>query len=147
MRSPRLAEEFHMRRMTWLVLFTAGVVAGCTQATPEQQIINDAAAAVGGGAKIAAVKTIVIEGEGSNGNLGQDMSPDATGQAFAVTGYKRAMDVPTGRVRIEQTRPPNFTFFPGQQPQQQVLGVDGHVAYNVAPNGMATRAADAVAKA
>jgi glyoxylase-like metal-dependent hydrolase (beta-lactamase superfamily II) len=131
--------------MTWLVLITAAVVAGCTQATPEQQIINDAAAAVGGGAKIAAVKTIVIEGEGSNGNLGQDMSPDATGQAFAVTGYKRAMDVPSGRVRIEQTRTPNFTFFQGQQPQKQVSGIDGDVAYNVAPNGMATRAADAVA--
>jgi hypothetical protein len=25
-------------------------------------------------------------GKGSNGNLGQDMSPDATGRAFAVTG-------------------------------------------------------------
>jgi glyoxylase-like metal-dependent hydrolase (beta-lactamase superfamily II) len=135
-----------MRRMTWLVLVTAAVVAGCTQATPEQQIINDAAAAVGGGDKIAAVKTIVIEGEGSNGNLGQDMSPDATGQAFAVTGYKRAMDIPSGRVRIEQTRTPNFTFFQGQQPQKQVLGIDGDVAYNVAPDGMATRAADAVAK-
>jgi len=135
-----------MRRMTWLVLITAAVVAGCTQATPEQQIINDAAVAVGGGDKIAAVKTIVIEGEGSNGNLGQDMSPDATGQAFAVTGYKRAMDVPSGRVRIEQTRTPNFTFFQGQQPQKQVLGIDGDVAYNVAPDGMATRAADAVAK-
>jgi len=134
-----------MKRMTWLVLVTAAVVAGCTQATPEQQIINDAAAALGGSGKIAAVKTIVIEGEGSNGNLGQDMSPDATGQAFAVTGYKRAMDVPSGRVRIEQTRTPNFTFFQGQQPQKQVLGLDGDVAYNVAPNGMATRAADAVA--
>ena len=134
-----------MRRMTWLVLITAALAGGCTRATPEQQIINDAAAALGGSAKIAAVKTIVIEGEGSNGNLGQDMSPDATGQAFAVTGYKRAMDVPSGRVRIEQTRTPNFTFFQGQQPQKQVLGLDGDVAYNVAPNGMATRAADAVA--
>jgi len=134
-----------MRRMTWLVLITAALAGGCARATPEQQIINDAAAALGGSAKIAAVKTIVIEGEGSNGNLGQDMSPDATGQAFAVTGYKRAMDVPSGRVRIEQTRTPNFTFFQGQQPQKQVLGLDGDVAYNVAPNGMATRAADAVA--
>jgi glyoxylase-like metal-dependent hydrolase (beta-lactamase superfamily II) len=134
-----------MRRMTWLVLITAALVGGCTRATPEQQIVNDAAAAIGGGDKIAAVKTIVIEGEGSNGNLGQDMSPDATGQAFTVTGYKRAMDVPSGRVRIEQTRTPNFTFFQGQQPQKQVLGIDGDVAYNVAPNGMATRAADAVA--
>ena len=57
-----------------------------------------------------------------------------------MTDYKRAIDVPTGRVRIEQTRTPNFTFFQGQQPQKQVLGVDGDVAYNVAPDGNATRA-------
>ena len=138
-----------MNRMTWLApIAVATFIAGnaCTQATPEQEIINDAAAALGGRDKILAVKTLVLEGGGTNGNLGQDMSPDATGQAFNVTDYKRAMDAAGGRVRIEQTRTPNFTFFQGQQPQKQVLGVDGDVAYNVAPNGMATRAAEAVAK-
>ena len=60
------------------------------------------------------------------------MTPDATGQTFTVTDYKRAIDVASGRVRIEQTRTPNFTFFQGQQPQKQVFGVDGAVAYNVA---------------
>jgi glyoxylase-like metal-dependent hydrolase (beta-lactamase superfamily II) len=135
-----------MKRMTWIVLITAAAFGGCTQATPEQQIINDAATALGGRDKILAVKTLVIEGGGTNGNLGQDMTPDATGQTFTITDYKRAMDAAGGRVRIEQTRTPNFTFFQGQQPQKQVLGVDGAVAYNVAPNGMATRAADAVSK-
>jgi glyoxylase-like metal-dependent hydrolase (beta-lactamase superfamily II) len=135
-----------MKRMAWLVLIAAGVFSGCTQATPEQQTIDDAAAALGGRERILAVKTLVIEGGGTNGNLGQDMTPDASGQAFNVTDYKRAVDVTGGRVRIEQTRAPNFTFFQGQQPQKQVLGVDGDVAYNVAANGMATRTGDAVAK-
>ena len=135
-----------MKHVALFVLFAAATLGACTQAPPEQQIVNDAAAALGGAEKIQAVKTLVIEGEGTNGNLGQDMSPDATGQTFTVTGYKRAIDVPSGRVRIEQTRTPNFTFFQGQQPQNQVLGVDGDVAYNVAPSGTATRAADAVAK-
>ena len=139
-----------MKRRARLVLLAAATSMmgiGCTQATPEQQIINDAAAALGGRDKILAVKTLVIEGGGTNGNLGQEITPDATDQTFAVTGYKRAMDVPSGRVRIEQTRTPNnFAFFQGQQPQKQLFGVDGDVAYNVAPNGMATRASDAVAK-
>ena len=135
-----------MKCMARLVLIAVAAVGGCTQATPEQQIISDAAAALGGRDKILAVKALVIEGSGTNGNLGQDMAPDATGQTFAVAGYKRAMDVAAGRVRIEQTRTPNFTYFQGQQPQTQVLGLDGEVAYNVAPNGMATRAADAVAQ-
>jgi glyoxylase-like metal-dependent hydrolase (beta-lactamase superfamily II) len=136
-----------MKPIARIGFLAVAVAAGaCARPSPEQQVIDDAAAALGGADRIQAVKTLVVEGEGSNGNLGQDMSPDATGQTFTVTGYKRALDLGSGRVRIEQTRTPNFTYFQGQQPQKQVLGLDGDVAYNVAPNGMATRAAEVVAK-
>src|SRR5438093_3346531 len=134
-----------MKRVAWLVLFAAATWSACAQSTPEQQVINDAAAALGGSGRIQAVKTLVIEGEGTNGNLGQDLTPDATSQMFTVTGYKRAVDVPAGRARIEQTRTPNFTYFQGQAPQKQVLGIDGNVGYNVAANGSATRVPDPVA--
>ena len=134
-----------MKRIAWLALLVTATLTGCARLTPEQQIVNDAAAALGGGDKIRAVKTLVIEGEGTNGNLGQDMTPEATSQTFKLTGYKRAMDVAAGRARIEQTRTPNFTYFQGQQPQKQVLGVDGDVGYNVAPNGTATRIPNAAA--
>lgn len=119
------------------------VLGASTRLAAQQQIVNDAAAAMGGRDRILAEKTLVIEGEGTNGNLGQDMTPDATSQAFLVSGYTRAIDIATGRVRIEQTRTPNFTYFQGQAPQKQVLGIDGDVGYNVAPNGAATRIADA----
>ena len=131
-----------MKRVAWFVLFAAATWSACAQSTPEQQVINDAAAALGGSGKIQAVKTLVIEGEGTNGNLGQDMTPDATSQTFTLTGYKRAVDVAAGRLRIEQTRTPNFTYFQGQAPQKLVLGIDGNVGYNVAPNGTATRIPD-----
>src|SRR2546422_314480 len=134
-----------MKGTIWLALLAAATWSACARPTPEQQVINDAAAALGGIDKIQAVKTLVIEGEGTNGNLGQDMTPEATGQTFTVTGYKRAIDVAAGRARIQQTRTPAFTYFQGQQPQTQVLGVDGEVGYNVAPNGTATRAPNAVA--
>jgi len=120
--------------------------AACSTAPPEQQIVNDAASALGGRDKILAVRTIVIEGEGINGNLGQDMTPEATGQQFNVTGYTRTIDVAAGQARIEQTRTPNFAYFQGAQPQKQVFGVAGDVGYNVAANGNATRASNAVAK-
>src|SRR5215213_8458106 len=139
----------HMKRPGLLipfVLFVAATFAACAQPTPEQQIVNDASAALGGAEKGQAVKTIVLEGAGKNGNLGQDVTPDATAQGFTVTEYKRAIDVTAGRARIEQTRTPTFTYFQGQQPQKQITGVDGDVAYNIGANGMATRAADAVAK-
>src|SRR5688572_29836847 len=135
-----------MKHLASLVMLAAIATSGYASAPPEQAIIADAAEALGGSERILAVKTIVLEGEGTNGNMGQDMTPDATGQQFNVTDYRRAIDVAGGRVRIEQTRTPNFTYFQGQQPQKQVLGVDGDVAYNVAANGNATRAADTVAR-
>ena len=134
-----------MKRTAWLALLAVTTMIACARPTPEQQIINDAAAALGGSDRILAVKTIVIEGEGTNGNLGQDVRPDATSQTFKLTDYKRSIDVASGRARIEQTRTPNFTYFQGQAPQKQVLGVDGEVGYNVAPNGNATRTANAAA--
>ena len=114
--------------------------------SPEQQIINDAADAMGGTRRILAVKTLVLEGEGTNGNLGQDMTMDASGQRFDVTGYRRLIDLTGGRMRIEQMRTPNFPYFQGQAPQKQVFGVGDRVAYNILPNGNATRASDAVAR-
>src|SRR5438876_11571692 len=135
-----------MKRVAWFVLFAAATWSACAQSTPEQQVINDAAAALGGSGRIQAVKTLVVEGEGTNGNLGQDMRPDATSQTFQLTGYKRAIDLAAARMRIDQTRTPNFPYFQGQAPQMQVVGVDGGVGYTVAPNGTATRVPTPLAK-
>ena len=80
----------------------------CTRNSPEQQLVVDAARALGGRDKILAIKTITIEGEGTNANLGQDMTMEASGQQFAVSGYRRVIDVVNLRSRTEQTRTPNF---------------------------------------
>ncbi|HEY6509438.1 MAG TPA: hypothetical protein VIY56_15565, partial [Vicinamibacterales bacterium] len=121
------------------------VTAACSTATPEQQIVNDAAAALGGADRVMAVKTLVLDGTGTQYNLGQDVVPGATGQTFTMSAFKRTLDVAGGRARTELTRTPNFTYFQGPAAQKQVAGIDGAVAYNVAPNGTATRAADPVA--
>ena len=134
-----------MKHTVWLALLATATLSACTQATPEQKIINDAAQALGGRDRIQAIKTITIEGEGTNGNLGQDMTPEATSQTFNVSAYKRVIDVAGGRARIEQTRTPNFQYFQGQAPQKSMQGVDGEVGYNVAANGTATRVANGVA--
>jgi len=112
----------------------------------QQQIVIDAATALGGRDRILAVKSLVLEGEGMNGNLGQDMTPEAASQEFRLSGYKRSVDLVAGRMRIEQTRTPNFAYFQGQAPQKQMLGIDGDVGYNIAADGTATRVANAVAK-
>jgi glyoxylase-like metal-dependent hydrolase (beta-lactamase superfamily II) len=134
-----------MIRRVSIAVVLAGL-AGCTTATPEQQALADITQALGGRDRIASLATLVLEGEGTNWNVGQDMTIDATGQTFAVTGYRRAMDLTAGRMRIEQTRTPNFLYFQGQAPQTQVFGLDGAVAYAVAPSGTATRAAAQAAR-
>src|SRR5688572_32848109 len=120
-----------MKHLASLVLLAAVTLSACARATSEQQVINDAAAALGGNERILAVKTLVIEGEGTNGNLGQDVTPEAASQTFGVT-FTRAVDVAAGRARTEQTRTPNFPYFQGQAPQKQTQGIDGEVGYNVA---------------
>lgn len=128
-----------MTRHTFPALLLTLALASCAQPTPEQQFIDDAAAALGGRSRLAAVKTLTIEGTGVNYNLGQDVKPDAATQAFAITGFKRQIDLSNGRQRVEQTRTPKFAYFQGPQPQTQILGLDGGVAFNVNAAGAATR--------
>jgi glyoxylase-like metal-dependent hydrolase (beta-lactamase superfamily II) len=83
----------------------------------------------------------VIEGEGAQYNLGQDVTPGASGQTFALTEYRRAIDIPGERARTELTRVPKFSFWQGLAPQRQVQGLDKDIGYNVAASGAASRVA------
>ena len=126
-----------MRRQALVIGYALLVVAGCTPKPPEQQFVDDALSAVGGRAQVEKVKTIAIEGNGVNYNLGQDMKPEASTQQFAVSGYLRKIDVEQGKQRVEQTRTPKFAYFQGPQPQAQIQVIDGDVAYNESPTGAA----------
>src|SRR5262245_13476595 len=100
---------------TWLSVFAAALLTGaCSTPTPEQQMIDDAAKALGGRDRVLAVKTLVLEGQGTNGNLGQDMTPEATTQTFTVADFKRSLDLTAVKMRTEQARTPGFTYFQGQ---------------------------------
>jgi glyoxylase-like metal-dependent hydrolase (beta-lactamase superfamily II) len=132
-----------MKRQSAVV--TTAVVVGlfvsCSPGTPEQQFVADAMQQLGGRNRVEAVKTLTIEGEGVNYNLGQDMRPEAATQQFAVTGYRRQIDIANGRQRVEQTRTPKFAYFQGPQAQTQVQGLDGAIAFNVNAKGGAARIA------
>jgi glyoxylase-like metal-dependent hydrolase (beta-lactamase superfamily II) len=134
-----------MSRSTLAALLAAAAFNACATATPEQRIVNDAAAALGGRDRLLAVKTLVLEGGGTNGNLLQDMKPDASGQTFLVSDYRRTIDIDGRRARTEQTRTPTFAYFQGMAPQRQVSGIDREIAYNVAANGTATRGSNTAA--
>jgi len=125
------------------------LLAACSEApvSQEQQFIDDVAAALGGKANIESMNTVAVEGEGYMQNVGQDMTPESTELRFAISDYSFRADLNTGSSRTEQTRTPEFEYFRGPDPITQVFGIDGDVAYTVAPDGSARRAPQTVATA
>lgn len=130
---------------TVCLLVVASLAAACARTPPEKALVDDAARALGGADRIAAVKTIVIEGEGEAPNLGQNITPDADLPVWKVTEYREAIDPGNGRMRMQQVRTAQF-LFANSNVQRQTQGLDGDIAYNVAPNGMPVRVGDAAAR-
>ena len=73
-----------------LILCSPVAVHGQSQA---QQVVNDAADALGGRDRVLAVKTLLVEGEGKEFSFGQGSSWTEMGQeasVWKVMGYRRA---------------------------------------------------------
>jgi hypothetical protein len=76
-----------MRRV--LALWAVSMFAACSTSDPDvaaaDRLIDDAATALGGAERLRSVNTMVIEGEGNQYNLGQVLTPEASGQTFVFT--------------------------------------------------------------
>ncbi len=132
-----------MRTMTWLAALLS--LSACSTTSPERRLIDDTVRAVGGRSAIEAASSVVLEGEGENFNLGQNKNPEGDLPVYKVTAFKRTVDLAGARWRQEQLRTPQFPAS-NPSPQRQILGLDGEVAYNIAPDGTATRASESVAR-
>src|SRR5690349_3501798 len=113
----------------------------CNRTPPERQAVIDAADAMGGRQKIAAVKTLTIEGEGDAPNVGQNKTPDGELPNWKVTEFKRTIDLEHHRMRVQQLRTAQF-LFANSNTQRQAQGLDGEVAFNLNESGKATRASE-----
>jgi hypothetical protein len=118
-----------MRRLIW-TLGAAALVGACNQTPPEMQVINDAAAALGGADRVAAVKTLIMEGEGYDQAVGGSQTPVAPQNSFRVTEYRRTLDLEHGRTRVQQIRTAQFPFALAVVTPQD-MRLDGDIAYNV----------------
>src|SRR5262245_40453112 len=107
-----------MRKRLWTVL-----VAGCVltvvmwatsamwaQSSPELQIVNDAAQALGGKERVLAVQSIAIEGEASSWGAVGGPTPMGAQNLTKVTDYKQSIDVMRERMRVTSTRTLQFPF-------------------------------------
>jgi len=125
-----------MKNTLWTVL-AAALLCGCGR-NPELKAVRSAADALGGKDKILAVKTLTIEGEGENPNLGQNVTPDAPLTVWKVTEFKRTIDLEKGRMRVEQVRTAQFPFALDTVVRQN-MALDGDVAWNVSQDGTPAR--------
>ncbi|MGE3274649.1 MAG: MBL fold metallo-hydrolase [Vicinamibacterales bacterium] len=128
-----------MTRPWFAGLTLALALSACARPTPEQAVVNAAAEALGGRERVEGLRTLVLQGGGTAWNLGQDMTMDATGQQFELEPYTASIDVAGGRMRVEETRTPNFLYYQGPQAQSRVSGLDGDIAYTMAAGGTASR--------
>src|SRR5689334_12806562 len=118
------------------------LVPGLGAQSTEQQIVNDAAAALGGRERILAVKTLAVQGGGHDLNVGQSLRYDELGlqsDVWQIRDYKRIYDLANGRARFEVVRASQYPYYQGVGADRVVQGLDGDVAFNVAANGNATR--------
>lgn len=121
------------------------ILGACEQQSPEQTIVDNTAEALGGADRVLSVSTLILEGNGVQYYLGQDVRPETSQVTFTVTDYRRAMDLVSGRSRTELTHLPNFAYYRGRGPETQIEGLDGEAGYNVGANGRAVRISETAA--
>src|SRR5262249_3850608 len=96
------------------ILIGCSILTACsilaTRGSPERRIIDDAAQALGGKEQILALKTLTIEGEASDTNLGQNVTPEGDLPVWKVSEYKQTIDAGGTRMRIRQMRSAQFLF-------------------------------------
>ena len=117
------------------------------QAQNAMQVIQNAAAAIGGKDRIQNVKTLLLEGQGTDLDQGFTIRPADDVQAFYyLLDFKRQLDIPNERMLVDQLRASAWPFAAERTVNNQTFGIDGDVAYNINGNGNAARAPTAQAR-
>lgn len=107
-----------------------------------QQVIDDAANALGGRENLMAAKTLVLEGGGVLLEPEQGLRWDEIGVVDAplqIRDYKRSYDLANRRIRTEMTQQREYIEFQGEGAAHVIQCLDGNVAFNVAETGKVTR--------
>src|ERR1700750_3419874 len=117
-----------------IAALTCAVLVPAAAQTPEQQVINDAAEALGGRDRVMAVRTMLLEGAGNFVGITSLRWDDDRGFTSAIEqlrDWKRTYDLANLRARFELTRMVEYPFYIGDAPTRTIQGLDGKVAFNV----------------
>ncbi len=132
-----------MRRAAAAVILVWGAAA-CGPRTPEAKFVSDVASALGGRAAVTGTRAVLLEGEGESYYLGENRNPDADQPVFR-TRFRQTYDWTNSRFRKEELRLPMFPT--GTAGLRQVItAFDTDLAFDVSPDGKATRLGDVAAR-
>ncbi|MDP9177689.1 MAG: MBL fold metallo-hydrolase [Gemmatimonadota bacterium] len=99
----------HARCRTLALFAVLSLVATSSASGQRRRTALDAVAtAMGGRARVLAVKSLSMIGRGSTYNLGQNPAPFDSLPRFEVTEFRRISDFENGRWRLELARTPRF---------------------------------------
>ncbi|MBD93789.1 MAG: hypothetical protein CL482_05980 [Acidobacteria bacterium] len=134
------------RRPRCLIAFSVLFTVACGgAATPELQLIEDVAEAMGGLRSVSQTAALTVEGQGRTFRLGQNTRPRADLPYYQVENYLLQVDYANQRWRLGQDRTTTFLTGGGQlYGARQTYGLDGDVAYDEQGDG-AVRASEKVA--
>lgn len=120
-----------MRRWQRCLFVSSLLFVGCGgAATPELQLVEDAAEAIGSLRAVRETTTLVIEGQGRTYRLGQNKSPRADLPYYEVENYRLQIDFANKRWRLRQDRTSTFLTGSPVYGVRQIYGLDGDVAYD-----------------
>jgi len=147
-----------MRKISFVLIAAAGLIlvtgsAAVLGQSSGLELVTRAADALGGRAKILAIRTLTIEGYGQlayqNGGGNITSAPDAPQKWMDVNNYVRIVDLQNWRTRVTQTQVNDFVFAAARNMRgvTSTQGLDGDIAYNIGADLGAGRVAAAAVRA
>ena len=120
-----------MRRLQRCLVVSSVLFVGCGgAATPELQLVEATAEALGSLRVVRETTTLVLEGQGRTYRLGQNKSPRSDLPYYEVENYRLQVDFANERWRLRQDRTSTFLTGRPLYGVRQVYGLDGDVAYD-----------------
>lgn len=133
--------------MRWkhrLIVSSVVLFVGCGAATPELQLLEDAAEALGGLRAVSETAGMVIEGSGRTYRLGQNVTPRADLPYYEIENHRLQIDFENRRWQLRQDRTSTFLTGNPLYGVRQTYGFDDGTAYDEGDDGM-VRASDRTA--
>ena len=125
-----------MKRWEHRLIASCVLFVGCGAATPELQLLEDAAEAMGGLRAVSETTGMVLEGSGRTYRLGQNMAPRSDLPYYEIENYRLQLDFANRRWQLRQDRTTTFLTGNPLYGVRQTYGFDGDAAWDEGADGM-----------